>query len=649
MLTLWLRKIGEHAAGPSAGREGGSIRAPAFPDIAAQPGMIRLRIMATSDLHMNLRGYDYLADRPTAAGGLTRIATLVRELRATAPNTLLFDNGDLLQGTPMGDLFAGPAAPSPHPAIAALRVLGTDAATLGNHEFDYGFDTLQRILTQADFPVVCANMSVLFGGAGRQPARFAILKRRFRDTEGRGHELRIGVIGFLPPQLMRWNAHALAGRIALRDIVAAAREHVPQLREAGADIVIALCHSGIGPEAAVPGMEHAAVPLAAVPGIDALVMGHSHRVFPGPDYPRSAAVDPLSGHIHGKPATMPGFNGSHLGLLDLVLARRGNGWRVHAGRGSVLAVADSPAALAEDREVLAATEPAHAATLAHIRRPAGSSGFALHSHFALLGHAPALSVVLAAQARHAARALAGGPYAQLPLLSAASPLRNGGCGARGGPAGVPAGPVLRRHVAALYGFPNRLVALLLDGATLRDWLERSAAIFRQVRPESRAAPLLHAGAPAYNFDVIAGLEYVIDLSRPALFAPDGSRLADTRGTGRITSLSHDGRPVDPEDRFVLVTNSYRAGGGGGFPTVPGAAAVHVSDETMEQILLSAFADDTARAGPLRPLFRFAPMPGTQVVFETEAAAGPYAEEMPWLRLSPGMPGDDGRLRYTLEL
>lgn len=629
----------------TCGREGGTIRAPALPLPTAGPDTIHLRIMATSDLHMHLRGYDYLADRPTASSGLSRMATLMRDLRRTSPNTLLFDNGDLLQGTPMGDVFAERRAP--HPAIAAMQALGLDAATLGNHDFDFGLETLARILAQAHHPTVSANVALAPGAEGPKLPPFALLERRFRDGAGRPHLLRIGVIGFLPPQVMRWNAHVLCGRMQVRDILDAARAEVPRLRAAGADVVIALCHSGIGGAEAVAGMENAAVPLAALPGIDALVAGHSHRVFPGPDHAASGAVDPLGGRIHGKPATMPGCNGSHLGLLDLVLGRRDGVWHVLDGRGGALAL--SAAAYAEDPAIIARTERAHAETLAHVQRQSGQTGRALHSHFALLGHAPALSVVLAAQTRHAARVLAGGPHADLPLLSAAAPLRNGGRGTDPGVTDIPAGPILRRHVAALYGFPNRLTALLLDGAALREWLERAAAIFNRITPGSRDMPLLMPDAPGYHFDVIDGVSYAIDLSRAARYTADGEPVQDITGPGRITRLSYGGRPVAPGDRFVILTSSYRAGGGGGFPGLPDAEVLHVSDETVEQIVLEGFERGLVPEIRPGPLFRFQPLPGTCAIFETGIAARAYEGEMPWLALTPDGAVPGGRMRYRLEL
>ncbi|MGB3247674.1 MAG: metallophosphoesterase, partial [Tabrizicola sp.] len=288
-----------------------------------------LRLIATSDLHASLMPYDYCADRPNSSLGLDAIALQIAEARGEARNCLLFDNGDFLQGSPLADYAAASRRRRAHPMITAFNTLGYDAATLGNHEFDYGLRFLSGVLADARFPVVSANIATRLGKSPSRDATlvppFAILRRQIIDHDGRAHLLRIGVIGFAPPQIAEWDRNAPDGSVQTRDILAAARAWVPRLRARGADIIVALAHTGIGEIEPEDGTENAATALAALREIDALVAGHSHQVFPGPDFPASTAIDPVRGRLAGKPAVMPGHSANHVGIIDLQIERCASG------------------------------------------------------------------------------------------------------------------------------------------------------------------------------------------------------------------------------------------------------------------------------------------------------------------------------------
>ena len=275
---------------------------------------------------MHITPWDYYADRANAAAGLARTATLIAAARAEVGACLLLDNGDFLQGSPMGDVEAKRLGPQvQHAMIAAMNALGYDAGGLGNHEFSKGLDFLLNALDQARFPIVCANIARSLGATPLQDRMLVppsvILDRKVSDTQGNHQTLRIGIIGLLPPQTTQWDRQTLGDTLVTRDIVDAAAAHVPALRAAGADIVVALSHSGIGAPFPVPQMEDATTALAALPGIDALIAGHTHQTFPSTTFPASASIDPVRGLLWGKPAVMPGFHGSHLGVIDLTLVR----------------------------------------------------------------------------------------------------------------------------------------------------------------------------------------------------------------------------------------------------------------------------------------------------------------------------------------
>jgi 2',3'-cyclic-nucleotide 2'-phosphodiesterase / 3'-nucleotidase len=274
----------------------------AAPALAAGGSEIKLRLLETSDLHTFDEAYDYFRDQPDASVGLTRVATLIRAARAQAKNSMLFDNGDIIQGNPLADYVAVPGnfpGDGVHPTIRAMNTLGYDAATVGSHEFNYGLDFCSAALRGANFPFCVANVFNADGTHYLPPAR--ILERSFVAEDGSDVAMKIGVIGFVTPQIVEWDKAHLAGRVTTVEIVDAAREYVPALR-AQVDLLVVLSHSGISTAPRRGGEENASYYLASVPGIDVIFTGHSHWVFPGPDYAGIEGVDAQLGTLGGVPA-----------------------------------------------------------------------------------------------------------------------------------------------------------------------------------------------------------------------------------------------------------------------------------------------------------------------------------------------------------
>lgn len=607
--------------------------------------VLQLRLLETTDIHVNLTPYDYYADRPSGGVGLTRTASLIRQAREEAQNCLLLDNGDFLQGSPMGDFAAYAREASgagPHPAIAAMNALGVDAATLGNHEFNYGLEFLLSVCAEARFPVVCANVA---RRAGATPCDddtllppFVLLRRDVVDETGQPHALTIGVIGFVPPQIMVWDARRLSGRVVARDILPCARAWVPRLREAGADLIVALSHSGIGHLDEVEGMENASLALAGIPGIDAVLAGHSHRVFPDLTAAPRAGVDHAGGTFSGTPAVMAGCWGSHLGVIDLTLVQDRAGWRVTSSRSEARPISHrdtdgSAQPLVEpDADLAAVLRADHEATLAYIRRPVGRTTKPLRTYFAQIGEVGALRVVTRAQSWYVAELLSTGPYADLPLLSAAAPFKAGGLGGPDHYTDVPAGDLAIKNAADLYIYPNSLRAVCISGAELRGWLERSAGMFRTISPGSADAPLLEPAFPTYNFDVIDGVRYRIDLSAAPIYSTDGSEFR--KGPGRIRDLTFNGQPIGDHDRFVVATNDFRAGGGGAFPGGNGQTIILQAPDFNRDVVIRFLLERGIVDVPDTPIWEFAPMPGTSVLFESSPAASNCLSSLGDRRIEP---------------
>jgi 2',3'-cyclic-nucleotide 2'-phosphodiesterase/3'-nucleotidase len=625
----------------------------------AAQNQAHLRIMETTDLHVHVYPYDYYADKPRDTVGLSRTASIIRDIRSEATNAVLVDNGDFLQGNPMGDYIAyerGMKEGDMHPVITAMNAVGYDAATVGNHEFNYGLDFLMKSAAGAEFPIVLANLATQKGANARQDKTlfqpYVILDRSLKDGAGNSHPIKIGIIGFTPPQVMNWDRRHLEGNVEPRDIVETARAYVPEMREKGAEIIIALAHSGIGSARHTDGMENAAVPLAQVDGIDALVTGHSHLVFPSPTYKDFAGVDAERGLIHGKPAVMGGFWGSHLGLIDLLLEREGNEWRVVSSDVQTRPIAQrnpdrSVTALVEDDQtVLDAVAQDHAETLAYVRRAVGKTLSPMHSYFALVADDPSVQIVSAAQVWYMKQMLQGSDYADLPILSAAAPFKAGG---RGGPeyyTDVKAGDVAIKNVADLYLYPNTVRAVKVNGSQLRDWLERSAGLFNQVMPGSVDTPLLNPSFPSYNFDVIDGVTYQIDLSQPSKFTSDGE-ISDPQAQ-RIVDLRYNGQPVTAQMEFIIATNNYRASGGGNFPGT-GDTIVFEGPDTNRDVIVRYIVEQGTIDPKANDNWSFAPLQGTSVLFETGPKARDYVDDLKGMVVEDAGDGAEGFARFRIRL
>lgn len=404
----------------------------------ASANQAHLRLMETTDIHVNVFPYDYYADKPNDTMGLARTGTIIDAIRAEAVNSLLIDNGDVLQGNPMGDYMAyqhGMKDGDVHPVIKAMNTLGYTVGTLGNHEFNYGLDFMFKVLSGANFPFVCANLTK--GQLASDPKQddlffkpYIILEKQIKDGAGNESPVKIGFIGFVPPQIMLWDIKNLEGKAQTRDIVEAAKAWVSAMKEAGADIVIALSHSGIDGSAPSEKMENASLHLAAVDGIDAIFTGHQHLVFPGPkSWDGVNNADPVKGTLHGKPAVMAGFWGSHLGLIDLLLEKDGNSWKIvdftsearpiYHRDDKKKVVAD----YADRKDVIEAAKAEHEATLAYVRTPVGKTSAPLYSYFALVADDPSVQVVSQAQTWYIKQMLADTEFKDLPVLSAAAPSR----------------------------------------------------------------------------------------------------------------------------------------------------------------------------------------------------------------------------------
>jgi 2',3'-cyclic-nucleotide 2'-phosphodiesterase/3'-nucleotidase len=528
-------------------------------------------VLGTTDLHGHALNWDYFTDAEydDAAHndvGLAKIATLVAQARAEKGHdrTLLVDAGDIIQGTQLSYYYArvepvtGRRSGPRHPMALAMNHLRYDAAALGNHEFNYGIPLLRAFQEQCDFPLLAANA---VDATTLKPAFPPYL---VKDLKVPGlPPVRVGVLGLTNPGIAVWDKANVEGRMAFPGLVEQARVYVPKLRALGCDVVFCTDHSGLDGGTtygdAVPYPENASSQVAAqVPGIDAILVGHTHV-----ERPQTLVVNEQTGRT--VVLSEPLYWGMRLSVFDIDLVFERGRWHV----ASVAAEVRNANTVEEDPEVAALVRAEHEKVVAYVNQVVGTCTQAMSAAESTYKDTPIIDFINLVQADTVRAALAGTEYAGLPVLSEASPFSR--------TAAIPAGQVSLRDVAGLYVYENTLDAKILTGAQVKDYLEWSAAYFVQTAPDAPVDPakLTNAGGtPDFSYDVLSGLSYDIDIAQPA-----GSRI-----TG--LTLTADGQPLDPDARFVLAVNNYRSSGGSNYPHVAAAQSVWSSSDEIRNTMIA---------------------------------------------------------------
>jgi 2',3'-cyclic-nucleotide 2'-phosphodiesterase (5'-nucleotidase family) len=502
---------------------------------AAAQDTARVVIVATTDVHGQATAWDYAADR-SFPGGLTRAATVIDSLRRRHPEQVVVaDAGDLLQGNPLA-AWLGREPRDPHPLVEALGLAGYDVATLGNHDFDFGVPFLQRALRSARLPFVSANVSALPADTLLLPA--SVVLRRGR--------VRVGITGVTTTGTNRWDADQLAGAARVRPAVEALAPVLRNLRRS-ADVVVVLSHTGFASpgDDAVTRLENVAADIAALPDApDLVVLGHTHREL----------ADTVIGRTH---YTQPRPQAQSLSVTHVqCVVEPGGRCRVVGVSSELVPLATVP----EQPRMASRFAPVHEAAVQWLAQPIGTATAAFPGLSGRAEPVPLVNLIHEVQ-----RARTGAE------LSAASVFRP--------EAGLPAGPIRRADVAAVYPYENTLKALRVSGAQLSAYLEHSARYYG-VDSAGQVRPL--RSVPGYDFDMLGGAEYELDLARPV-----GKRLR---------SLRVRGRDVAPGDSFSLALNSHRATGAGGYRMLAGAPIVYDRQEDIRELLVA----EIARRGTLDP-------------------------------------------------
>ena len=575
-----MRTMNKHAALAVSLVLGASLIAPAVP-AEAKPNersqqTTQLTLLATTDLHGRLQNWDYFKDAPYSDRfgnkiGLSAVSTIVDDVRDERgeQSVIVVDNGDFLQGTPMTTYYAKQAPVTEtgeeHPMATGYNAIGYDAQAPGNHEFDYGLDLLDSYVDDADFPVLAANViSTETGEPLLEP--YTIITRKMGNKP-----VRVGILGLTTPGSMIWNKGHLEGKVTIEDMVTSAQKWVPRVKAAGADVVVVLSHAGIGlssyDTSTGLGEENPSDKIAAqVPDIDVMVLGHTHRV--------DAAEQFITNEVTGERVllTQPMYWGQSVSDVTIDLKKIRGQWEVVDANAEHILTST----VEEDPKLIEATDPAHETTIDYVNTVIAQSVTELPATESRYRDTAIIDYIQMVQTETVTAALAGTQYAGLPVLSIAAPFSR--------TAVFPEGDVTIRDMAGLYIYDNTLEAVVLNGAQVKDFLEYSSKYFATVAPGETFDPetdtsVVYAGQQVwdYNYDIIAGVDYEIDLSQPV-----GSRIENmTRA---------DGTPVAADDQFVVALNNYRRSGGGNFPHVSTAPVVYNEMQEIRQLLIDWAVD-----------------------------------------------------------
>ncbi|WP_405971506.1 5'-nucleotidase C-terminal domain-containing protein [Streptomyces sp. NBC_00988] len=526
-----------------------------------QPKRYSLTVMGTTDLHGHVFNWDYFKDAEYAdakgnAMGLARVSTLVNQIRNEKGrrNTLLLDAGDTIQGTPLTYYFAkvdpitakgGPV----HPMAQAMNAIGYDAAALGNHEFNYGIETLRKFEDQCRFPLLGANA---LDAKTLKPAFPPYFIKKFQVPGA--PPVKVAVLGLTNPGIAIWDKAYVQGKLTFPGLEEQAAKWVPKLRSMGADVVVVSAHSGSSGASSygdqLPYVENSAALVAQqVPGIDAILVGHAHVEIPELKVTNTAT---------GKTVVLsePLCYAERLSVFDFELVFEKGRWSVE----SVAASLRDAKTVADDPKITRLLKDEHALVVEYVNQVVGTATSTLTTVDARYKDAPIIDLITKVQEDVVKAALAGTAYASLPVIAQASPFSR--------TSEIPAGNVTIRDLSGLYVYDNTLVAKLLTGAQVRAYLEYSAEYFVQTAADGAVdtEKLTNAGGrPDYNYDYVSGFSYDIDVAQAA-----GSR---------IKNLTYNGAALDDTQQFVLAVNNYRANGGGAFPHV--ASATEVWSESTE--------------------------------------------------------------------
>ena len=489
-------------------------------------------LAATTDVHGRASAWDYERDA-AAPLGLARAATVIDSLRRAHPGrVVVVDAGDLLQGNSLALVASQAPRRGVNPMVLALNRIGYDAATLGNHEFNYPLPLLDSLLRGRRYALVSSNITrtaTMRTPSPRPPWPSDV-------TVLRGG-VRIGITGATTPGVLVWDGPHVQGRLGFRPLTLAVPPAISSLRRRGADVTVLVAHAGLGgpssyAESAAPPENDVAAAIRTSGDIDVAVIGHTHQEIADSTVGTTLVVQPKNW-------------AQSVAVVTIDLVKDGARWRIARKHGQVIPLAN----VRPDSALVAALAPWHEYARSRTTAPVATSSDAMPATRARIQDTPALDFV-----NEVMRARSGADLSATGVFSTAG--------------GLPQGAVSLRNVVSIYPYDNTLKAVRISGAELRAWLEQSARAFRGMGPNG---PIFNDSVPSYNFDVFSGIDYELDLSQPP--------------GHRVAQLLLRGRDVRDADTVTVALNNYRQQGGGGFSMLARAPVVYDRNEDIRGLLM----------------------------------------------------------------
>lgn len=536
-----------------------------------------LTLLATTDVHGHAVDYDYFTGEPfgkkdpSKALGMDHLASAIKQVRAERGENAVvtLDNGDLIQGSPIDTYYQNNrAAGGIDPMAAVLNYLRYDVAVVGNHEFNYGLDNLGKYKESLKMPLLGANV---LKQSDKQPylAPYTMLERTIS-----GQKVKIGVVGVVTPGVRVWDKANVEGKLVFQDAVEATQKWVTQVRKEGADVVVVLSHSGLDAKGykwnPADLTENISQSLAEnTTGVDVVIGGHSHVKDKAEVYFKNA---------DGKEVlfTQPYFWARSLSQVTVPLVKDSAGkvkvvWSEKTKPHAVaLEAKDYP----QDPAILEQIQPWHDKTIQWVKTVVAKSTVEMSAATSAWEDTPILDFINMVQLDELKKALKGTPNEKLHLISQASPFSRTAIFRKG--------DVTIADMAALYIYDNTLYGIKLTGKQLRDYLEHSARYYKQQNPGTQITNWeevtnaqyenMTRGIPDYAYDVLSGVNYHINISKPV-----GSRIENL--------TLPDGTPVTDDMEFGLAINNYRWSGGSDYPHVTKAPIIYDGMKEIRELMI----------------------------------------------------------------
>ncbi|ELY8292825.1 bifunctional metallophosphatase/5'-nucleotidase [Enterococcus faecalis] len=475
---------------------------------------MQIKILATSDMHGYIMPTSYSEKKMDLPFGTAKAATMLKKLRASAKGPVFqIENGDFIQGSPLSYYVRKAETHSVEAITKIINQMNYDVSILGNHEFNYGLDYLKETIASYQQPVLAANIL----GKDGQP----YFGQPYVIIEKQG--VKVAILGVTTQYIPHWEQPATVKDLTFKSVVETAAEYVPKLREE-ADLVVVAYHGGFEkdletgePTELLTGENEGYDLLEKVSGIDALVTGHQHRE--------------IATKLNGIPVIQPGFRGAFVGEITLEIEPMAKGYRVIGSDAAIHPVGNEQ----PDTEVLALTTALHDEVEEWLDQPVGNveGDMTIQNPNAVrLKEHPYIEFINNVQMASSGTDISGTAL-----------FNNEGKGFNN--------QITMRDIITNYIYPNTLAVLRVTGQDLREALEQSATYFVLEKGQPIFNPKYVDPKPQYyNYDMYEGIEYTLDLRQP--FGE------------RVTKLNYHGKAVQAEDVLEIVTNQYRAVGGGNY-------------------------------------------------------------------------------------